>query len=74
MAVSNTIMQALTMRTFGLGRLAPCKSRPAIKATADLFETVIGAYYLECGFEALYAWVEEMYTPLVKVVADTFFA
>ena len=74
MAVSSSVLQALTRRTFGEGALAPNKSRPQVKATADLFETVIGAYYLDNGFEALYAWVEEIYTPLIKAVADTFYA
>ena len=74
MAVSSAVMARLTKRTFGEGKLAPNKSRPQIKATADLFETVIGAYYLDYGFEALCEWVEEVYTPLVKTVADTFYA
>ena len=73
MAVSSTVLQALTKRTFGEGACAPNKSRPQVKATADLFETVIGAYYFDHGFEALYAWVEEIYTPLIKVVAETFY-
>ena len=69
MAVNSTILQALTRRTFGEGKLAPSKTRPQIKATADLFETVVGAYYIDCGFEALCEWVEEIYTPLVEAVA-----
>ena len=74
MAVSNGVLQALTRRTFGQGTLAPNKSRPEVKATADLFETVIGAYYLDYGFEALYHWVEEIYTPLITAVVETFYA
>ncbi|KAI8990538.1 ribonuclease III domain-containing protein [Trametes punicea] len=74
MAVSNTVLEALTRKTFGEGTAAPVKSRPQIKATADLFETVIGAYYLDHGFEALYEWVREIYTPLIKTAADAFYA
>ncbi|KAI0778294.1 hypothetical protein BD413DRAFT_508224 [Trametes elegans] len=74
MAVSSTVLQALTRKTFGEGTAAPAKSRPQIKATADLFETVIGAYYLDHGFEALYQWVKVIYTPLIKAVTNTFYA
>ncbi|KAI0756883.1 ribonuclease III domain-containing protein [Daedaleopsis nitida] len=73
MAVSNAVLRALTKRTFGEGAFAPGKTKPEVKATADLFETVIGAYYFDRGFEALCAWVEEIYTPLIKVVAETFY-
>lgn len=73
MAVNNSVLQALTKRTFGEGASAPNKSRPEMKATADLFETVIGAYYFDHGFEALCAWVEELYTPLIEVVAETYY-
>ncbi|CDO75472.1 hypothetical protein BN946_scf184935.g8 [Trametes cinnabarina] len=72
MAVSSTVLKALTRKTFGEGTAAPHKTRPQIKATADLFETVIGAYYLDHGFEALYEWVKEIYTPLIKVTVNVF--
>ncbi|KAJ8495633.1 hypothetical protein ONZ51_g1583 [Trametes cubensis] len=72
MAVSSTVLKALTRKTFGEGTAAPSKSRPQIKATADLFETVIGAYYLDHGFEALYEWVKEIYTPLINATVHTF--
>ncbi|KAH9898291.1 ribonuclease III domain-containing protein [Cubamyces lactineus] len=72
MAVSSTVLKALTRKTFGEGTAAPHKSRPQIKATADLFETVIGAYYLDHGFEALYEWVKEIYTPLINAAVHTF--
>ena len=72
MAVSSTVLKALTRKTFGEGTAAPHKSRPQIKATADLFETVIGAYYLDHGFEALYEWVKEIYTPLINATVHTF--
>ncbi|KAI0375109.1 ribonuclease III [Pilatotrama ljubarskyi] len=74
MAVSSTVLRALTRKTFGEGTAAPAKSRPQIKATADLFETVIGAYYLDYGFEALYAWVQEIYTPIIQATVKTFYA
>ncbi|KAH9950427.1 hypothetical protein B0H21DRAFT_723340 [Amylocystis lapponica] len=65
LAVSGTVLRALTIRTFG-------EVRPQVKATADLFETVIGAYYLEVGFEPLCDWVREIYTPLIKVAENSF--
>ncbi|KAI0698419.1 ribonuclease III [Cerioporus squamosus] len=73
MAVSDRVLQALTQRTFGEGALAPSKTKPQVKTTADMFETIIGAYYFDNGFEALYHWVLEIYAPLIKVVAETFF-
>jgi len=73
-AVSSTVLRALTMRNFGEGATAPMiKSKPEIKATADLFETVIGAYYLESGFEALCDWMREMYKPLIAAAKRTFY-
>ncbi|KZT06008.1 ribonuclease III [Laetiporus sulphureus 93-53] len=74
LAVSSTVLHALTDRDFGEGAAASTsKSKPKIKATADLFETVIGAYYLEKGFEALCAWVQEIYEPLIKVARKAFY-
>ena len=73
MAVSDSVLQGLTGRTFGEGDNAPRKSRPEVKKTADLFETIIGAYHNERGFDALCVWVEELYTPLLKAVAETFY-
>ncbi|KAI0348540.1 ribonuclease III [Trametopsis cervina] len=67
LAVSRKVLDALTRRTFGEGSSAPSKSRGQIKATADLFETVIGAYYMEQGFERLCQWVAELYAPLISV-------
>lgn len=74
LAVSDTVLRALTRNTFGESTAAPAKSKSEVKATADLFETVIGAYYLDHGFEALYDWVKEIYDPLIKVTAKTFHA
>ncbi|KAI0669788.1 hypothetical protein C8Q78DRAFT_1037827 [Trametes maxima] len=73
MAVSNPVLKALTRKTFGEGVSTTSKTKPQIKATADLFETVIGAYYLDHGFEMLYQWVRGIYTPLIKAAADTFY-
>ncbi|KAI0651961.1 ribonuclease III domain-containing protein [Trametes meyenii] len=72
MAVSNSVLKALTRKTFGEGVSTTSKTKPQIKATADLFETVIGAYYMDHGFEMLYQWVRDIYTPLIKAAADTF--
>ncbi|KIP11402.1 hypothetical protein PHLGIDRAFT_473725 [Phlebiopsis gigantea 11061_1 CR5-6] len=64
-AVSDYVLKALTARTFGEGTSAPEKTKGHVKATADLFETVIGSYYLECGYQALCSWVDDLYFPLV---------
>ena len=73
LAVSSQVLQALTARTFGDGSLAPHKHVHGIKVTADLFETILGAYYLECGLEALYAWVVDLYRPLLHVGTQAFY-
>ncbi|KAF9822101.1 hypothetical protein IEO21_00095 [Rhodonia placenta] len=73
LAVSSSVLRALTIRNFGEAAAAPIlKTKPEIKATADLFETVIGAYYLERGFEALCEWVKEIYRPLIIVAQKTY--
>ncbi|KAI0825023.1 ribonuclease III [Trametes gibbosa] len=72
MGVNGEVLRALTRRTFGEGTAAPMKTRPQVKATADLFETVIGAYYLDHGFEALYSWVKDIYEPLIQIVAEAY--
>ncbi|KAH9858084.1 hypothetical protein C2E23DRAFT_802586 [Lenzites betulinus] len=72
MGVNEDVLRALTRRTFGEGTSAPMKTKPQVKATADLFEAVIGAYYIEEGFEALYTWVKNLYEPLVKIAADAY--
>ncbi|KAL6309881.1 ribonuclease III domain-containing protein [Sparassis latifolia] len=73
LAVNSSVLEALTYRTFGEGTSAPSKSRTQIKATADLFETLIGAYYLDRGFEALCDWVRDLYTPLIVTAKETFY-
>lgn len=72
LAVSSSVLEALTIRTFGEGTSAPSKSKPQIKATADLFETVIGAYYMDHGFESLCSWVRGVYTPLIVAAKKAF--
>ncbi|PIL31847.1 hypothetical protein GSI_06551 [Ganoderma sinense ZZ0214-1] len=70
--VSGMVLQGLTRRTFGEGTLAPLKSKGQVKLTADLFETIVAAYYWDSGFEALARWVGETYRPLIKAAADEY--
>ncbi|KAI0695141.1 ribonuclease III domain-containing protein [Cytidiella melzeri] len=72
LGVSRNVLDALTRRTFGEGSSAPLKTRSEIKATGDLFETVIGAYYLEHGFERLCEWVAELYAPLITTAQKAY--
>lgn len=72
LAVSDFVLKALTLRTFGEGTPARLKNRPEIKATADLFETVVAAYYIDRGFEALCDWVRDIYTPLIEAANAAF--
>ena len=44
-----------------------------LKVSADLFETMIGAYYLEWGYEALLLWVQELYRPLIAVARRAYY-
>lgn len=64
-------MRALTARTFGEAYNGPLsRDKKAIKITADLFETLIAAYYMECGYECLFSWVEVLYRPLIFAAYD----
>ncbi|KAH8099409.1 ribonuclease III domain-containing protein [Cristinia sonorae] len=72
LAVSSTVLRALTAKTFGEGSAAPSKLRPQVKRTADLFETVIAAYYMESGFEPLNDWVADLYAPLIAAARKTY--
>ncbi|CCM05200.1 uncharacterized protein FIBRA_07409 [Fibroporia radiculosa] len=73
LAVSGSVLRALTTKRFGEGAsISTMKSKPQIKATADLFETIIGAYYLERGFESLCGWVQGIYKPLILVAEASF--
>lgn len=65
LAVSSKVLQALTARTFGQGTKAAYKSWTQVKATADLFETIIGTYFNDAGFEALYHWSSGLYKKLI---------
>ena len=74
LAVSQPVMRALTARTFGEAYKQPLSyNRDIIKITADLFETLIAAYYLERGYEGLLVWVEGLYKPLIFAAADAFY-
>ncbi|KAJ7507179.1 hypothetical protein B0H11DRAFT_1970598 [Mycena galericulata] len=46
-------------------------SRPP-KVLADLFESFIGAYCLEYGWDALLSWLEPFFEPLAKVATEDF--
>lgn len=74
LAVSSVVLNALTAKTFGEGSSACPKERFEVKRTADLFETVIGSYYLECGFERLYDWVQDLYYPLIEAARKHYVA
>ncbi|EKM61128.1 uncharacterized protein PHACADRAFT_204281 [Phanerochaete carnosa HHB-10118-sp] len=65
LAVSGRALQSLTARTFGEGTMTSFKSWGQVKATADLFETIIGTYFNEAGFEALCEWSAELYQRLI---------
>ncbi|PCH33729.1 hypothetical protein WOLCODRAFT_135284 [Wolfiporia cocos MD-104 SS10] len=73
LGVNEPVMQALTVRTFGEGAAAPVfRTKVEWKPTADFFETVIGAYYMQSGFEALCNWVIDLYRPLIAVAKRAF--
>ena len=42
------------------------------KNIGDLFETIVGAYYTEKGFEALHAWASPVYAPLIRAASIAF--
>ena len=66
LGVSSFVLKRLTVKQFGeVEKLDLFQSKKQIKSTADLFETVVGAYYLENGFEKLCDWVREIYRPLI---------
>ncbi|KAI0788507.1 hypothetical protein C8Q75DRAFT_768731 [Abortiporus biennis] len=72
LAVSDTIMRALTRRKFGEGIFEASKIKRTAKPIADLFEVIIAAYYFERGFEPLNAWVNELYRPLIDIAHRAF--
>lgn len=71
-AVSHHVLQMLSARTFGEGVNAPSKSWTETKITADLFEVVICAFYMQSGFEALCDWVAELYMPIIRVAYEAY--
>ena len=52
--------------------MASLKSRRQVKATADLFETIIAVYFHEKGFEALCGWVAPLYSRLIRAGKDAY--
>lgn len=72
LAVSSFVLKRLTNKTFGESALNIIKNKAEIKTTADLFETIIAAYFLDSGFEALCAWARGIYTPLIEAAVQTF--
>ncbi|CAL1695592.1 unnamed protein product [Somion occarium] len=68
---SPDVLYALDRRTFGTGGIL-YKDHSQIKHTADLFETILGAYYLQSGFEAFYSWVERTFIPLIYMAEDAY--
>ncbi|KZT72804.1 hypothetical protein DAEQUDRAFT_663461 [Daedalea quercina L-15889] len=74
LAVPDMVLKYLSKKDFGEGASAPTfKPYTEVKATADLFETVLGAYYLERGFGALCNWVIGIYRPLIYVAEAAFY-
>ena len=74
LAVPDVVLKYLSRKDFGEGVSAPTvKPYTKVKATADLFETVLGAYYLERGFGALCNWVSDLYRPLISTAEAAFY-
>lgn len=42
------------------------------KLVGDVFETMVGAYYTEKGFDALHAWVQRAFEPVIEAAASAF--
>jgi dsRNA-specific ribonuclease len=42
------------------------------KSIGDVFETMIGAYFTEKGFEALHEWVKRSFESLIDAAAAAF--
>ena len=73
LAVPDVVLKYLSGLDFGEGVSAPTtKSGHRVKATADLFETVLGAYYFENGFGSLCEWVGKLYAPLITSAKQAF--
>lgn len=72
LAVDKTVMDALNRRTFGNTHASSSKSLKQTKSTADFFEAVMGAFYLESGFEATCEWVAKVYEPLINASSQVY--
>lgn len=73
LAVPDVVLRYLSKKDFGEGVSAPAsKAKPQVKATADLFETVLGAYSFENGFDSLCGWVGDLYAPLISSAKKAF--
>ncbi|KAF9244627.1 ribonuclease III [Melanogaster broomeanus] len=42
------------------------------KAAADSFEVIVAAFYMQCGFSDVCAWVQEQYAPLVAAARRSY--
>ena len=42
------------------------------KSIGDVFETMMGAYFTEKGFDALHAWVKRAFEPVIEAAAGAF--
>lgn len=71
LAVSKLALEKLSGRNFGEGP-SMLKSWSDIKITADFFETMIAAYYLETDYNHLYDWVKKIWIPLIHTAAQAF--
>ncbi|KAJ7721028.1 hypothetical protein B0H16DRAFT_1335582 [Mycena metata] len=48
------------------------KRNPPPKVLADLFESFVGAYWLEHGWPALLSWLQPFFKPLVEIATEDF--
>lgn len=42
------------------------------KTIGDVFETIVGAYHTEKGFDAVQVWAHRLYEPLVQAASVAF--
>ena len=43
-----------------------------MKSIGDIFETMVGAYYTEKGFQALHEWMKRSFEPILQAAALAF--
>ena len=43
-----------------------------MKTIGDIFETLMGAYYTEKGFDALYEWTRRAYEPIITAAIKAY--